>query len=563
MNAVTEIGKQLRELFSSLTPSARIMTGLMMGVIVVSLGWIVSTEVSGDYESLLGGVVLTYAELDRIETAFGDAQLRDYYREGRQIRIPKGQKDQYLKALSAADALPKEWGSEIKRAMDAGNVFESSEKFSARMQTAEEHELANILKRMPGIEFAAVRLDEQRKGFGRQTERVCSIQLQGPQNTPIPDATLRRIRDHVSKHFANLPTSSISVLDLGTSNVFHESNDPRAASENPVLVARQQWEGYLGQKIGGILADYGAVRLMVDVEIDPVLVQEQEKLAYDPTAVTLQSIESRKDSENTKGSPAGPPGADANGIGNKAQRIDSATAGQASKIKESEANERRVAGHDATRLEKAGLTPTKVSVSIGIPDSHFRKVFGHRYLLNTPDAKADSIPAPTPQELTDLKTEIESTIRSAVESVAMGIRDGDDRKPFVNVYAYTDLNPTEFPEPSLASSAMLWLGESWSTVALLLIVVVSLGMMFSWIKSQGESDTDRQFAEGFGLQVPENMGDRLDISDEDDDSLDGKQRSKPEFEVSGGEMKEDLSTLIKENPDAVVNLLKTWIGDAA
>ncbi len=569
MNALSDIGKQLSDLFNSMTPGARIMAGLMVGVIAVSLGWIVSTESGGNYETLLGGVSLTHAELDRIETAFGDAQLRDYQREGKQIRIPKGAKDQYLKALSTAGALPKEWGSEVDRVFKEGNVFESSEKFSARMQTGEERELANTLRRMPGIEFAAVRYDEQRKGFGRQTERVCSIQLQGPQNQPIPSATLRRIAEHVSKHFAGLPMSNISVMDLGTANVFNESDDPRFASENRVLAAKRQWESYLEGKVGSVLQGYGALEIFVSADIDPTLVSEQEKLAYDPTAVTVQSNESRKDSENTKPVAGGPPGADINGIGNKAQSIASAAPGQSATTKESEANERRVVGTNASREEKAGLVPTKVGVSIGVPESYYYEVFAHRAALNQPadktaeKDKTTPLPKPTPQELTDLKTETEATIRTAVEVVAMGIRAGDDRKPSINVYSFTDLPPEQIAPPSLASGAAVWLGESWSTLALMVLVLISLGMMFSWIKSQGAPDSDKSFAEGFGLQVPESMGDELELSDADAGADGSQPRKRAEFEVSGGEMKEDLSTLIKDNPDAVVNLLKSWIGDAA
>ena len=571
MNALTQIGKQLSDLFSSLTPAARLMAGLMVGVIVVSLGWIISTESTGNYESLLSGITLTHAELDRIEVAFGDAQLRDFHREGRQIRIPKGEKDQYLRALSDGNALPKEWGSEKDQAFADGNVFESAEKFSARMQTAEERELANTLKRMPGIEFAAVRYDEQRKGFGRQTERVCSIQLQGPQNQPIPDTTLRIIAEHVSKHFAGLPKSNISVLDLGTSNVFNESDDPRSASENPVLAARKQWEKYLDGKVSSVLREYGAFELLVTVDIDPTLVSEEEKLSYDPTAVTVQSNETRKDSENSKPTTGGPPGSDINGIGMKPQSIATTAAGNSSTTKESEATERRVAGHDASRKETAGLTPTKINATIGIPESYYYQVFAHRESLAKladPKAAADAKTAPpavpTAQQLSDLKIETEANIRSAVEGIAMGIREGDDRKPYVKVYAFPDLPPPEFPEPSMASSAATWLGQSWSTLALMALVLLSLGMMFSWIKSQGDSDADadRKFSEGFGLEVPD-MGDELELSEGDGDQPGETKRARAEFEVTGGEMKEDLSTLIKDNPDAVVNLLKSWIGDAA
>lgn len=563
MNILSNIGTQLSELFGSLTPSARIMAGLMMGVIVVSLGWIISTETSDDYEPLLGGIPLSNAEMDRIETAFGDAQLRDYHRVGKQIRIPNGTKDLYLKALSSAEAMPMEWGSYTNRALKENGAFEPASKLEARLATAKEHEFANTLKRMPGIEFAAVRYDEVRKGFGRETDKTCSIELQGPQNQPIPDVTLRRIAEHASKHFAGLRLSQISVLDLGTSNLFNESDDPHSASKNRVLEARQDWEQHFEQKIADVLVGYGDYRLMVNVEIDPTVLHEEEKLAYDPTAITLVSTESRKDTENSKSSPSGPPGSDANGLGNKPQRIESSIAGQTSKTKESEANERRVTGTTGERTEKLGLTPTTVSVSIGIPESYYHQVFAHRQHIANPKAKPEEITAPTDQQLTELKTETEATVRATVETVAMGIRVGDDRKPYVTITSFPDMPPPEIPAPSMASTAMAWFGQSWSTLALLVVVLVSLGMMFSWIKSQGETDSDRKFAEGFGLEVPSNIGDQLDIGNDEQGTEGGRSRNKPEFDVSGGEMKEDLSTLIKENPDAVVNLLKTWIGDAA
>jgi flagellar biosynthesis/type III secretory pathway M-ring protein FliF/YscJ len=34
-------------------------------------------------------------------------------------------------------------------------------------------------------------------------------------------------------------------------------------------------------------------------------------------------------------------------------------------------------------------------------------------------------------------------------------------------------------------------------------------------------------------------------------------------EVTGQELKENLSSMIQENPDAAVNLIRTWIGEAA
>ncbi|MFO0939911.1 MAG: hypothetical protein U0930_04020 [Pirellulales bacterium] len=58
-------------------------------------------------------------------------------------------------------------------------------------------------------------------------------------------------------------------------------------------------------------------------------------------------------------------------------------------------------------------------------------------------------------------------------------------------------------------------------------------------------------------EIPSIPIDQLDIGGEGDESIgeDGR-RKPPALEVTGTEMKEDLSTIIKENPDAAVNLIK-------
>jgi flagellar M-ring protein FliF len=563
MNTFTQISKQLGDLFATMTPSARIMAGLMVGVIVVSLGWIVSSQTASNHETLLGGIALSNEELDRIETAFSEAQLRDYIREGKQIRIPSGSKDLYLKAISTADALPKEWGSEIDAALNEGNVFESTDKSNKRYQTAREREFANQLENMVGIEKATVAYDEARAGFGRQSERVCSITVRGPANKPVPAEVMKRIAFMASKTFASLPASNVAVMDLGTANLYQQNSDPLSAEENTMLARQMEWESYYSEKVSQVLRSYGDYELMVNVELDPTLMEESEKLTYDATPVTLQSIESRQDSENAKAAPSGPPGTDTNALGNTPASISANAAAQSSKTKSSEANERRVAGHEAIRRSVANLVPRKVSVNIGIPESYYREVISHRFLLANPDKKIEDLPEPNPTELADIQSKVESSVRSAVEGIAVGVRDGDDRKTYVTVYAYPDLPAPELPEPSLAENAMGWLANSWSTLALISLVLISMGMMFSWVKSQGEALSDRRFAEGFGLEVPADMGDELDIGQGEDGDEMGADREKAKFDLSGEDMKEDLSTLIKDNPEAAVNLLKAWIGDAA
>jgi flagellar M-ring protein FliF len=567
MNALSEFGKQIAKLFETMTPSARIMAGLMVGVIVISLGWIFNSQQSAPgYHYLFGGRNFSDADLDMMEAAFSDTGLREFDRVGSRIRVPAEQKDAYLKALSAGDALPKEWGGIMDAALKDQSPWDSNWQRETGVQFAKEREVSNLIRRMPGIEFAAVDYDEQRTGFARNTLRTCSVSVQAMRNSPLPVETLKMISKMVQAHFAGLSDATVTVTDLGGGQSYRGSENPLAAEENIYLKIQREFERAYTEKLAELLRNYGDIQLAVNVELDPRMVEDVEKLKLDPTAVTVSSNESRKDLENIKPAPAGQPGAASNGVANQPQSINGNVAGQSSNSKQSEAVEKRIVGHEATITRMAGLVPRKVSIAVGIPESYYQKVWQVRAMRANPDPKATPVP-PTAAELTQLQTEIQGTVRAAVEGMPIGIREGDDRLPFVNVYSYTDIPLPEIAPPSMTEQATDWLADSWSTLALLAVVLVSLGMTFSWIRSQKPNETDGKFADGFGLDMPD-LTDELSLSSSaseglgsDDDALDGGKR-KPTFDLSGGEIKEDLSTLIKENPDAAVNLLKAWIGEA-
>ena len=369
--------------------------------------------------------------------------------------------------------------------MSGNNPFESNSMVQIRHETARERELASIIRRMPGIEFATVDHDEHRTGFARSSEQVCSITVQGRGNARIPQSTLSAISKTAEHTFAGLRSDHITVTDLGTGQIHRTSGDPNSSDENPYLKAQLEFEQSYYEKLAGVLQNtYGEFQLGVNVKLDPTLIEESEMLKYDQTPITVQSSESRRDLDNVRGAPGGVPGGASNGVSNQPQSISNVANNQTSKTKESEANERRIAGHEATLTKKAPLRPESVTISVGLPDSYYDKIWGVRYLRDNPDSTDAKLPRPTTQELTVLKQEVEDSVRAAVEGIPVGLRQGDESKTFVKIYSYTDLPLPEIPEISLAESALAWFSESWSTLGLMLIVLVSLGMAFSWLKSQ-------------------------------------------------------------------------------
>jgi flagellar M-ring protein FliF len=564
MNFLNEIGKQIRDLFASMTPSARIMAGLMVAVVVISLGWILSGGASGPKtEYMFGGRNATDAELSSMEVAFGNAGLGDYERVGQRIKIPSAKKSDYLKAISSSKALPGDFKSPIETALDSNGPFDPQSTLDRKYEYAKQQLLENTIKRHAGIQTAIVNYDEKRVGFAKKREQVCSIAVQGLNGAPVPQMLLKNFARLATKTFAGLTLENISVTDMSTSTGYFGSSG-ESAEENAYFIAQTTWENYFEQKVNALLTDFNA-KVAVNVTLDPTMKTQSEQLQYQQQPVAISSLTLSKNSENTKAAPGGQPGAGPNGVSNQAASVNTAAAGQNSKVKETQENQKSIAGHEATVKTQAGLVPKSVYVTIGIPESHYRKVALQKFRLNNPGKPDSDAPTPTDQELTDIRTAEENAVRSAVEALPVGAREGDDRKALVKVYNYIDLPEPEVLGPTMADNTLAWVSESWSTLALIGLVLVSLGMMFSWMKSPvAGTGVDKQFAEGFGLEIPSIPLDQMDIGDDGEGSVDEDGRRRPPaLEVTGTEMKEDLSTIIKENPDAAVNLIKSWIGEAA
>jgi flagellar M-ring protein FliF len=96
---------QLSELFRSMTPGARITAGLLLAVVVVSLGYLFRQSTTGPDAFLFGGQALSDGELNRIEAALGRANVT-WVRENNRVRVPSGQQTTALGAIADADALP-------------------------------------------------------------------------------------------------------------------------------------------------------------------------------------------------------------------------------------------------------------------------------------------------------------------------------------------------------------------------------------------------------------------------------------------------------------------------
>jgi flagellar M-ring protein FliF len=97
----------------SMTPGARIVAGLLLAVVVLSIGFLFQQSAAGPDEYLFGGAYLSSSELNKIDAAIAGRNLSGHVREGNRIRVPAAQKHEYLAAVADANALPRRPDGEV------------------------------------------------------------------------------------------------------------------------------------------------------------------------------------------------------------------------------------------------------------------------------------------------------------------------------------------------------------------------------------------------------------------------------------------------------------------
>lgn len=568
MNFLNDFSKQMRDMFMSLTPAARLVAGILVVAIAVSTAFLFQGTSSAPSDYLFNGQSFKESEIQAMEVAFSKASLRNYEVVGSRIKVPSSEKDQYIKSLDDNNALPRTLNNGRER-VDTSNPFRSARESELIYKERKQKDVADAISRMSGIIDATVEYSESKQGFGRQLMQSAVVLVTPQSGHPLQPEQMREIARVVSGAFSGLQAENVRVTDLSTGLGFTPDENAIGGDEAPYMKQRRLFETNYKQRIRNTLNWLGDFPLEVEVILDDTIFSETEQLKYDPQPVTIETIASRKDSESTKASQGGKPGTDPNALGNKGGSL-AGSPDQASKVKETTENEKRIPGQEITRMAKAGLVPKRVSTSIGIADGFIRKTLETRWLQANPDKTPADMPAPAQADMDTLFKELENNVNLAVAPILPPVPAGDDRFKLVSVYRYTEVPADVIPPPSMTTVVMEFLQESWQTLGLFTIVLAAMGMVFSMSRTKSTA-ADDPFKDGFGIALMEKMKENLEITDEEeggqggDDGTeigpDGKRVRK--VEVTGAELKESLSTMIQENPDAAVNLIRTWIGEAA
>lgn len=545
---------QVAELFRSMSPGARITTGLLLVVVAVSIGYLFNHQIAAGDAYLLEGQHFSQAELQAMQAAFGQAGLSGYELDGARIRVPRSLKAKFMAALADAGAMPAHFGSHLDAAVNKPSPFTSKAQQEAMLKIGKQKELADIIRWMDGIESAAVLYDLQKKpGLGGEQLVTASVTVKPAGTKHLSREQVRKIRDLVTTAIVGLNTSNVTVVDVnGTSYRGGAAGEMQDVFDDPYAQRVKYWQDYYRATILEAINYIPGAVVTANVELDPRSKLQEEKTHVDPKVVPIEVLDEAETNTSDAASPAGQPGLQAQRPNAPATLSTQARGNHTDKERTSR-REKNDASRDWTMTETIGLTPKRVTVVVGIPSTYFEELYRQQYPA-PPDQPA---PAVDKKVLAQIQTDEISRITAQVTNLIPQSDLTSDPRPLATVTPFHPSPAGEIPQPATSELALGWLATNWSTAATIGLALVSLVMLRSMASAAPAPSPTPD------LPLPPLPPAAEKQAEKTPAEAEGKREGRLKRRLgSGGSLREELAEMVREDPDTAASILRSWIGTA-
>ncbi|HEY4308129.1 MAG TPA: hypothetical protein VGN12_01655 [Pirellulales bacterium] len=530
MDLVNRIYGQFLELVRAMTPRARLVAALTAILVLASFAYLGRREFHGDTIYLLGDQELAPAEITGMQGALGKAKLNDFVVDGNHIRVPRAKQAAYLAALAEGNALPQTLTDVFAEASDKSNWFTSRPQQLDQARIAKKKGLALMLRSMHGVESADVDFDkEEPRGLRRDRIATAVVFLKLQAGEILKEDRAAFFQRTVAAALLMSP-HDVTVADTMNHVVFggHAANGP---GDDLYRDLKRKYQADYEETVRRALGYVPGITVSADVELDRELRREENRVEIE-----------RRDAQGrlliaTQGS------------ANQPANLHIQAPLSPTTLETPVRSENLVPSQNQTRTEMAGLTPKRVSISVGVPTSYFEMVY-RQYHPNTVGAAGSEIPV---GELAQVQADEISRIRQHVAGLIPPSDPSAGASSAVTVTPFLSIPATEAPEQPFALSALAWFSSSWKTLATLGIALVGLLTLRSTIRVASST-----LAKGTSESPANEVEQRPQVP-----SPSARFRAEMEQRLaSGRSVRDEVADLVREDPAAAANILRTWIGSA-
>jgi len=548
MNFLNTATTQLRDLLQSMTPGGRILAGLLLAVVFVSLGFLFQQRAAAPDVYLFGGKHLPTSQLDRIEAAIAKRGLSGQQREGNRIRVPAGKKHEYLAAVAEEGALPRNFHDPMENTLREGGIWESRDRTRQRFQIAKTETLSEIVRAMNWVEDAIVIYDEQpASGWNRPKQVTGSVNVQ-----PLPGESLTYQRKKVLQRLVahsviGLKPEEVAVTSLGDDSSDGASGISPEMFDDVYLRERAKFNEHQRTTILHELNYIPGIRVQVNAELENVAENTTRTVKPDLKTTVVRSTNVKESSEQTTADAGGRSGLEAQGPVRQQEALTAKT--NHNKTTNRTGDEESVVGFTN---HKSGHLPTQVWATIAVPRGYLLQVWRNR----SPTPAGQTSREPNQQELHALAEEQKRIIENLVEPLLPGHVEGAESTKYVTVEFVDSVTPPPPPAPSLANTALAWTDRNWGSLGMVGLAMLSLLMLRSMTSSHPRN-RDSAVA-----RQEENLGENDDESFSPEKNQGRNSTPKLHWKTESS-LSDDLVEIVHDDPDAAATILRNWIGKAA
>lgn len=538
---------RIQQQLSGLTASQKMLAGALAVIMVMTLLYSARYAGTAEMEPLLDQS-FTPEEIVRI-TGELDSRAIPQKVNGDKIMIPADRKWQVMAILGFEQLLPNNTSVGFDKIVQQMSPWDSAALTEAKLNEFRAASLTQIIKRFPGVKDATVVIDPTSKRRIGETFRASAMvyitmkQQGGKPGKQLVEAAAAC----VAGSQAGMSKANVTVVVDGISQRVSDLNEIDAGlGGSEVLDSIAANERYFTNKIAMQLAFLGdAARVSVTVELDNKFTREQLQ-EYDKkkSFSTEDTTETRTEEAINSAPTSGDPGA----VPNTGMSLGGPGAGGSSTTTNEEKT--KFAQFPAMRTANV-VTPagkaTVVAASVRVPQSYFAGI----WMSKNPGGKE-----PSEDVIQTMANAEFPKIRADVMNCT-GLKDAQA----ISVETYADILPmlaaTGTTASTTASSLPLGLGNYVKEIGIGILALVSLFMVSTMVKkgtpvpvSLGpiEQELPPSLHSGETIAGEAGAGEQmLDGMELDDDSVRAQQ------------MIDQVSTMVKENPEGAASLVKRWM----
>ncbi|HET6251156.1 MAG TPA: hypothetical protein VFE47_25970 [Tepidisphaeraceae bacterium] len=551
--------ERIQKQLGTLTPSQKMLTAAMVAIMVMTLVWWGKYAGEPEMTSLLPQGI-SADELPRVQNEL-DAKGIKYVMSGDKIMVPADRKVEAVASLMYSHTLPRNARDGFDEVLKNINPFMGHDQTDKMWNRGKETTVGQIITDFPDVADARVMIDPtQVFHIGTSIEPSATVTITMRPGAKASQQLVDAAADVVQGSLSSLPRNKIKVVVDGYPRHVHQ-DDPAGGGMFPddQQDKIQKAELRLEEKIKGEYSYIPGLMVAVTVKLNTTN-ETVHDIKYDPKGIISKPTESHNKTSDTTGpgSAAQEAGVGANtGLSVSAGPAPAAPAGPTNTQEETtEKSQVFASSTQSDRTTLAGDT-TPVGAAVRVPLAYFAAI----YTKDHPSVKD-----PTDKQMRELIDAQLPLMKKDVE-LCCNLTGANS----VAVETYVDPSPVVVPPQTVTAGVSMALlsGGHIREAVLGVLALVSL-FMVSMVVKKGTPAPAVAFAAGGGgsSASPGAPGapnsSLIDVGGEvvgevgtAVTTLDGMELDDEALRTQ--QMLDQVSSLVKENPDSAATLVKRWL----